>query len=183
MAEEEQVEGEETSGAKSKLKPMLLALVGVLIVAGASVGATLFFLGGSPSQMAEESMSTEGGEGIEGVEGVDGMEEDARPLNYLAMKPPFVVNYNEAGRTRFLQLELSLVSRDGVAIDTANTHMPLLRNNILQTLALQNFEQMKSVEGKEQLVASLTATVQATIEEKLGRPGFETVLFRSFVMQ
>lgn len=107
----------------------------------------------------------------------------AGPANYLAMQPPFIVNFNEAGRTRFLQLELSLVSRDGAAIDMANRHMPLLRNNILQTLAEQDFETLKTIEGKEQLVASLTATVQATIEEKLGRPGFETVLFRSFVMQ
>lgn len=174
MAEEQQVEGEETGAGKKKLKMMLLILVGVLIVAGVSVGGTLFLLDPGSADSAEEAAMSE-----------EGMAEDAMagPVNYLAMQPPFVVNFNEAGRTRFLQLELSLVSRDGAAIDMANTHMPLLRNNILQTLAEQDFETLKTVEGKEQLVASLTATVQATIEEKLGRPGFETVLFRSFVMQ
>jgi flagellar FliL protein len=151
-----------------------MILVGVLIVAGASVGGTLFLIGGDSSDGDEDEMMT--GEGT-------GEPVDAGPANYLAMQPAFIVNFNDAGRTRFVQLELSLVSRDIAAIDIANTHMPLLRNNILQTLAEQDFEALKTVEGKEQLVAALTATVQTTIEEKLGRPGFETVLFRSFVMQ
>ncbi len=175
MAEEQQADVEEATGSgKKKLKMMLLILVGVLVVAGVSVGGTLFLLSpgaddaAGETEMSEEEMNAA---------------MNAGPANYLAMQPAFVVNFNEAGRTRFLQLELSLVSRDGEAIDTANMHMPLLRNNLLQTLAEQDFETLKTVEGKEQLVASLTATVQATIEEKLGRPGFETVLFRSFVMQ
>jgi flagellar FliL protein len=172
MAEEQQVETEESGAGKKKLKTMIMILVGVLIVAGASVGATLFLMGGSSPDNQEEGMMAGEDEAV-----------DAGPANYLAMQPAFVVNFNEAGRTRFVQLELSLVSRDLAAIDTANTHMPLLRNNILQTLAEQDFEALKTVEGKEQLVTALTATVQATIEEKLGQPGFETVLFRSFVMQ
>lgn len=174
MAEEQQADGEESGTGKKKLKTMLLIMVGVLVVAGVSVGGTLFLLNpGAADSTDDAGMSEE--EMAAAIE--------AGPANYLAMQPPFIVNFNEAGRTRFLQLELSLVSRDGAAIDMANTHMPLLRNNLLQTLAEQDFETLKTVEGKEQLVASLTATVQATIEEKLGRPGFETVLFRSFVMQ
>lgn len=176
MAEEQQAEVEETEtgSGKKKLKMMLLILVGVLVVVGVSVGGTLFLLSPGSDASADESEMSEAD--MEAAV-------DAGPANYLAMQPAFVVNYNNAGRTRFLQLELSLVSRDSVAIDTANMHMPLLRNNLLQTLAEQDFETLKTVEGKEQLVESLTATVQATIEEKLGRPGFETVLFRSFVMQ
>lgn len=174
MAEEQQAEVEETGAGKKKLKMMLLILVGVLIVAGVSVGGTMFLLNPGSDESADEAGMSE-----EEMQAAI----EAGPANYLAMQPAFVVNFNEAGRTRFLQLELSLVSRDGAAIDMANRHMPLLRNNILQTLAEQDFETLKTVEGKEQLVESLTATVQATIEEKLGRPGFETVLFRSFVMQ
>lgn len=174
MAEEQQIEGEETGAGKKKLKMMLLILVGVLVVAGVSVGGTLFLLDPGSADSAEDAGMTDEEMAAATMAG---------PANYLAMQPAFVVNFNEAGRTRFLQLELSLVSRDGAAIDMANMHMPLLRNNILQTLAEQDFETLKTMEGKEQLVASLTATVQATIEEKLGRPGFETVLFRSFVMQ
>ncbi len=175
MAEEQQAEVEETGAGKKKLKLMLLILVGVLVVAGVSVGGTMFLLNPGSDGPADDEANLSEEEMAAAM--------NAGPANYLAMQPAFVVNFNEAGRTRFLQLELSLVSRDGAAIDTANMHMPLLRNNLLQTLAEQDFETLKTVEGKEQLVESLTATVQATIEEKLGRPGFETVLFRSFVMQ
>ncbi|WP_028670060.1 flagellar basal body-associated FliL family protein [Saccharospirillum impatiens] len=176
MAEEQQAEIEDTGSGKKKLKMMLLILVGVLVVAGASIGGTLFLLSPGADDPAAEGDAAMSEQDMEASIA-------AGPANYLAMQPAFVVNFNEAGRTRFLQLELSLVSRDVEAIDMANMHMPLLRNNLLQTLAEQDFETLKTVEGKQQLVESLTATVQATIEEKLGRPGFETVLFRSFVMQ
>jgi flagellar FliL protein len=99
------------------------------------------------------------------------------------MQPAFIVNYQVGPRTRFLQLELSLVTRDLAAIDVANTHMPVIRNNLLSVLAQQDYEQLHTVAGKEALVAELTAAAQGVVETHLGRPGIETVLFRSFVMQ
>jgi flagellar FliL protein len=95
----------------------------------------------------------------------------------------FIVNYSVGARTRFLQLELSIVARDHAAIDTANTYMPLIRNNLLEVLSEQDFNNLRTAQGKVQLVDDLTETIQDVMEMRLGRPGVETVLFRSFVMQ
>lgn len=169
---ETETEPTEKGGAKQKLKWIALISVGVIVIASLSVAATWFLLrdpmGGSEVSDVDEMMDTSAMTG---------------PASYLAMQPAFIVNYQVGSRTRFLQLELSLVTRDMAAIDVANTHMPVIRNNLLAVLADQDYERLHSVEGKETLVAELTAAAQAVVESHLGRPGIETVLFRSFVMQ
>lgn len=176
MAEEEIPTTGEQAGGKSRLKLLIMVIGGAVVIAMLSVGATWFFFvrGGeeeaapAPEEIpltAPQEMLTEG------------------PAIYLALQPPFVVNYSVGARTRFLQLELSLVARDHIVIDTANTYMPLIRNNLLEVLSEQDFNTLRTAEGKMQLVEDLTKTVQDILEMRLGRPGIETVLFRSFVMQ
>lgn len=169
---ETEAEQAESSGAKQKLKWIALIALGVILVATLSVVGTWFMLsdriGGDASADTDEMMDASAMTG---------------PASYLALQPAFIVNYQVGTRTRFLQLELSLVTRDPAAIDVANTHMPVIRNNLLAVLADQDYERLHSVEGKQVLVSELTAAAQAVVESHLGRPGIETVLFRSFVMQ
>lgn len=168
---ETEAEQVEKGGAKQTLKWIVLIILGAILVASLSVAATWFLLadriGGSQST-EDEMMDTPAMTG---------------PASYLALQPAFIVNYQVGTRARFLQLELSLVTRDPAAIDVANTHMPVIRNNLLAVLAEQEYERLHTVDGKEALVAELTAAAQAVVETHLGRPGIETVLFRSFVMQ
>ena len=172
MAEEEQVENETGESARSKLKNMMMIAVGAIVIVTVSVVGTWFFLSRSGDPAADsEAMSDETAEAPQG------------PALYLAMQPAFIVNYTVGARTRFLQLELSLMTRDGTAIDAANAHMPLIRDRLLEVLAQQDYQSLQTVEGKEQLVTELTRAVQSIMQEKIGRPGIETVLFRSFVMQ
>lgn len=177
MAEEEiPTTDNEAGNGKSRLKLLIMIIGGAVVIAMLSVAATWFLLGGgeeeeappAPEEMplAEpEQMQTEG------------------PAIYLALQPPFIVNYSVGARTRFLQLELSIVARDQAAIDVANTYMPLIRNDLLETLSEQDFNNLRTAQGKVQLVEDLTETIQDVMEMRLGRPGIETVLFRSFVMQ
>lgn len=171
MAEEDQVGNESGESARSKLKNMMMIATGAILIATISVVGTWFLLSRGGGPMVEEDTMTEDSEAPQG------------PAMYLALQPAFIVNYTVGARTRFLQLELSLMTRDATALDAANTHMPLIRDRLLEVLAQQNYQSLQTVEGKEQLVTDLTQAVQAIMQEKIGRPGIETVLFRSFVMQ
>lgn len=172
MAEEDDVDNESGESARTKLKNSLMIAGGAILIASLSIGGTLFFLRDGSNGMAGTGDMT-----------ADGEVESQAPAMYLAMQPAFIVNYTVGARTRFLQLQLSLVTRDGETLDAANTHMPLLRDQILEVLAQQDYQSLQTAEGKEQLVTDLTETIQAIMQEKIGRPGVETVLFRSFVMQ
>ena len=47
----------------------------------------------------------------------------------------------------------------------------------------QEFEALQTPEGKEALRQASLAEVQKVMQEKIGKPGVEQVLFTDFVMQ
>ena len=179
MADEDTVEeGDEKKAGKAggKLKLIIMIIVGVLLVAGLSVGGTWFLLkdklaepetpGIDEISMEQPSMSAEQGEAI-----------------YHAMQPAFIVNYNVGGKSRYLQIELSVLTRDPAAVDVLILHNPLIRNNLLDVFSKQDVMALATVEGKEKLANDLTKAIQTILESEMGRPGIESVLYRSFIMQ
>lgn len=180
MAEEDQEEGaenlEDGGEGKSGIKRIVIMVLAFLLVAGISVAATLFFLGDSSSddELPEADQ-------LELEEQVIAPEDG--PAVYLALNPEFIVNYSVSGRTRYLKLEISILGRDQFALDSISEHMPLVRNNLLQTLNEQDYKALRTAEGRESLAAALTDTIQEILLDVIGRPGIERVLFRTFVMQ
>lgn len=178
MADEEVIEGEEESGGKSagKLKMMIMIIVGVLLIAGLSIFGTWFMLKDKIADpeapdvaeipMEEPVMTVEQGEAI-----------------YHAMQPAFIVNYNAGGKSRFLQVEISVLTRDPASVEILILHNPLIRNNLLDVFAMQDIMVLASAEGKQKLAEDLTKAIQDILIMEMGRPGIESVLFRSFIMQ
>lgn len=178
MAEEEQeTDAVEEGEKKGGLKKIILIAVGVILLIGVSVGATIFFMP-TPEPAMDAEMTPE--EMM--AEDPDAMVDQNLTI-YLAMKPAIIVNYQVQARQRFLQVELSLVAKDQESVDAATAHMPLIRNNMIEVMGTHNFDSLRTFEGKQQLVEDLTVVVQDILLEEIGRPGIENVLFRSFVMQ
>lgn len=173
---EEGTEKEEGGKAGGKLKMIIFAVVGLILVSGLSIFATWFMLkdriadpeapdiGEIP--MEEPVMTVEQGEAI-----------------YHAMQPAFIVNYNVGGRSRFLQVELSVLTRDAASIELLILHNPLIRNNLLDVFSLQDVMTLGTADGKQKLADDLTEAIQDVLIIEMGRPGIESVLFRSFIMQ
>lgn len=170
-------EGTEEGGkASGKLKMILMIVIGVILISGLSIFGTWFMLKDkmasdappdiSDIPMDEPMMTVEQGEAI-----------------YHAMQPAFIVNYNTGGKSRFLQVELSVLTRDPAAIEVLILHDPLIRNNLLDVFSAQDVMTLGTAEGKQKLVDDLTKAIQDVLIIEMGRPGIESVLFRSFVMQ
>lgn len=177
MADEDVVEESEEGGSSSgKLKMIIMAVVGLILVAGLSVFATWFMLKDkladpeapdvSELPMEEPVMTVEQGEAI-----------------YHAMQPAFIVNYNADGKSRFLQVELSVLTRDPASIEVLILHNPLIRNNLLDVFSMQDVMALSTAEGKQKLADDLNNAIQDILIIEMGRPGIESVLFRSFIMQ
>lgn len=176
MAEEEALETEEGKKKGGKLKMIIIIVVGILLIAGLSVFGTWFLLKdklAAPEEvnvgeleMSDPSMSAEMGEAM-----------------YFSMEPAFIINYATGGKSRFLQVELSLLTRDAEAMAVIEVHNPLIRNNLLDVFSMQDINNLGSAEGKKQLAEELTSAVQSILDVELGRPGIESVLYRSFIIQ
>lgn len=166
MAKEESTEEQQAEKPKSKM--MLIIIIVVLVVLLVGGGAAAFFMmSGSDEKVADA-------------------EEQApqqSPAIYFDFKPPFIVNFQMNGRQRYVQISLSIMTRQGAVVDALQKHMPLIRNNLLMVFSSQDFEMLRSPEGKETLRQMALEELQKILNEQIGEPGVEQVLFTNFVMQ
>ena len=158
----------------SKLKLIILIVVGLLLAIGLSVGATLFFLKGDKKEEAksEEHAKTE-----------DAGKPVKKQAIYEVLAPAFVVNYNFKGRQRYMQVSVALMGRDKAEMDALHEHMPVLRNNLVMLFSGQDFEALSTPVGKEMLRQQTTASVQALAQKETGKMAVEQVLFTNIVLQ
>lgn len=163
MAKEEKKE-EQQEKPKSK---MMLIIIVVLVALLAGGGVAVFFM-----------MS-----GDDGASEKEAAEPQQLPAIYFDFKPPFIVNYQWNGRQRFVQVSLSVMTRKGAVVDAIQKHMPLIRNNLLMVFSAQDFEMLRTPEGKEALRQQVLEDLQKVLNEEIGEPGVEQVLFTNFVMQ
>ncbi len=157
-----------------KKKIILLVVLGLVLV-GISVGGTFAVLKMMAPPAKEEGHDKEAEHGAEG--------EHAAAASYVDLKPPFIVNFQAGGKTRYLQLELSLMTMDPVATEQMNVHLPLIRNTILMVLNQQDIGDLQTPEGKEALRAAILEKVRALLEKEIKKPVVEQVFFTGFVMQ
>jgi flagellar FliL protein len=153
---------EEKSGGKGKL---IIVIAAVVVLLGGGAGAFLFLSGGE--EAAEESAAAVA-------------EAPKEPL-YLEMEK-LLVNLEHGGRTRYVQAEMQLMSYQQDVIDQARRDMPAIRNRMIMLFSAQDFDALKTLEGKEALRTEVTAAVNKV----LGRTppeAVEAVYFESFVLQ
>jgi flagellar FliL protein len=163
MAKEEKAEEQQE---KPKSKMMLIIIIAVLVVLLLGGGITAFLMmGGDDEAEANAETPTQ------------------QPAIYFDFKPPFIVNYQWQGRQRFVQVSLSVMTRKGSIVDAMQKHMPLIRNNLLMVFSAQEFEMLRTPEGKEALRQVVLEELQKILTEETGEPGVEQVLFTNFVMQ
>lgn len=157
-----------TPGKKRTILKILLMVLGLILVIGLSVGLTLFFTRGWGGNVdpADAPLEQQGGLAY-----------------YMALTPEFIVTYTINSRQRFLRTDLSVRTRDTRVLDVLTQHMPVVRNAIIETLGEQEFDDLQSEVGREQLVAVITDSVNEVLVNITGEPGIDAVLFTNYVVQ
>ncbi len=177
MAQEQDLQltppAETTGGGKKKL---IIIIVAALLVVGIAVGATVFLMGGDDKPAAEGEAAPAAADAAPAVDS------KATPL-YYKLKPEFIVNYQVGTRQRFLQVYMEVMTRDPATMEDLETHSPMLRNNIIQIMSEQNFEELRTNEGRVKLREMLTAEVKRMMQAETGKDTIEQVLFTNYVMQ
>jgi len=154
--------------AKGKLKLILLLVLALLLAVGLSVGATWFFMHKSEPAPAPEAAATN----------------VKAPAIYVSLTPAFVVNFNQNGRQRYMQLSITLQGRNQADLDALSVHMPVIRNNLVMMFSGQGFDTLAaSSVGQEMLRQKATAVVQEVAQKEVGKPVVDQLLFTNFVLQ
>ncbi len=162
----------------SGAKKLLLISLGVSVLVGGSIGATLFLTGAlHRDATAENAPTSHAGAG-------QPMPRILRqaPI-YQPLDPPFLVNYEDQGLLRYLQVGITVMARDQMVIDATLNNMPQIRNDLIMLFADQRQETLASRQGKEELRLQALEQIQAILNREIGHPGIETLYFTTFVMQ
>jgi flagellar FliL protein len=154
------------SGQGTK-KLLILIVVAMLVLVGGGIAAWLAFgaaqSGKKPGSAAHAPLA---------------------PPQYVALDPPFVVNFENDQQVRFLQVTAQLMSRDVSTIELLKANDPVVRNDLLLLFGGQKYSVIATREGKEQLRSQTLAAVRKVVAAAGGKPErVEAVYFTSFVMQ
>jgi len=186
-------ESKPADGKPAKKTGVLIPILASSIVAALiAAGAVYFVVGGKKSAPPAESSEHGGGEESSGGESgghgeSSGHGESGKgkkgSTQYFALAPSFVVNLNDPESSRFLQVDIEVMTHDGGAIEATKLHTPQIRSAILLLLGQQKYQDMETREGKEALQKAVLEAIQKILMMETGRPGIEAVFFTNFVMQ
>ncbi|MEZ5499558.1 MAG: flagellar basal body-associated FliL family protein [Steroidobacteraceae bacterium] len=165
MAEKPNAEEADAQPKKKSKLPLIIAAV-VLLAGGG--GAAWWFLKPKhdETKTAEET------------------KEPIGPAHYLALEPPFVVNFQSKEVVRFLQVAVQLMSHDLETIELVKANDPAIRNDLLLLFSGQSATELADRNGKESLRGAALEAVKEVVKQAGGEPEkVEALYFTSFVMQ
>jgi flagellar FliL protein len=170
MADEEELaEGEEGEGegegetAPPKSRKMLFIVLAAVLLAGGG-GAFFFLQGGKGDAKAEAA--------------------PLLPPIYVNLDPPFVVNFEAESMVRFLQVTVSVMTRDPHTEEIIKKNDPRIRNDLLLLLSNQHYKDISTREGKDKLRSAALEAVRADVLDAGGEAAkVENLFFTAFVMQ
>ncbi len=162
--------------AEAKKPPSLIVIVLVSAIAAGAVGGGVAWFVGSKAAAPPSAEEAK-------VEEEAPIEKPALPAKYYALTPPFVVNLSGERGVKYLQIELQVMTRDEQSFADIKIHEPAIRNALLLLFSQQEANALTERSGKEELQAKALAEVQTVLQAETGKPGVETLLFTSFVMQ
>jgi flagellar protein FliL len=158
----------EVAPAKSK-KWLIIGIAAFLVVAGGGAAAWLLMGQGDTHGKKQETVKAK---------------EPLAPPLYVALDPPFVVNFDGEQLVRFLQITVQVMTRDAATVEVIKANDPVVRNDLLMLFANQKYEVVAARAGKEKLRSDALGAIRHVVESSGGKAGHvEQVYFTSFVMQ
>jgi len=161
-------EGAEDAAPARKGKKGLIIAVVLLLVLGGGGFAAFKMMGHKEDPKKKEATK----------------KEQLLPARYVTLDPPFVVNFEAESAVRFLQITVSVMTRDLEIEKLIKDNDPRIRNDLLFILGNQNYQSVSSQEGKNTLQTRCLEAVRTVVKDSGGEAAkVEALYFTSFVMQ
>jgi flagellar protein FliL len=170
-------------------KIIIIAAAAVVLLSGIGGGAWYFMNKSADADSGDSASRAKNA--AAGKHGAKSDKKDAAakkskpglPDVYLPLDPAFVVNFEDQGVVRFLQITVEVGAHDPLVLDAVKQSMPIIRNNLVMLFSDLNLASITSRQGKEKLRADALHEVQKVLQEQTGNPGIDNIYFTSFVMQ
>lgn len=122
-------------------------------------------------------------EGEAEVAAVDKAKKEKRDPIYFSLEPAFVANLKDGGSTRFLQVQVDLMSRDAVDFEKVEKYSTRVRNDLLMLFTSVSHDDVMLPNGMTTLQKRALDTVNTVLKQESGKGSVEAVYFSKFVVQ
>jgi flagellar FliL protein len=160
----------DADAAPTKIKKwLIIGILAFLVLAGSGAAAWFLMGQGNAHGRKHEAAKTK---------------EPLAPPLYVALDPPFVVNFEGEQLVRFLQITVQVMTRDPATVEVLKANDPVVRNDLLLLFANQKYDVVATRAGKEKLRSEGLTAIRHVVESGGGKADrVEQVYFTSFVMQ
>uniref|UniRef100_UPI003F583AF2 flagellar basal body-associated protein FliL n=1 Tax=Vibrio cholerae TaxID=666 RepID=UPI003F583AF2 len=156
---------------KGKKKLLIIIIAAVVLLAGGG-GAAFFMMGSGGDEAATDAEQK-----------TEKVAAPTDPVSYVNIAQPFVFNVTGDAENRLVQIKVQLMVRGSQNESLARYHSPLVESSLLATFASATVEQLRTPNGRIELRDKATEDIKAALNQAVGKPVIEKVLFTDFVMQ
>jgi len=166
MAQDPKAKENNEEAAPKKSKKLLIIVLILLLLGGGAAAGWYFFIKSKPQLTATQKQKE--------------AEAHAAPPIYVALE---TFTANLSGGDEVIQIDISvLVSKEEDAV-FVKTHMPVLRDRILNLLTTKDAESLKTVDGKLSLSKEIIKEANKSYGKQTQKLEIQGVFFTSFVIQ
>lgn len=104
---------------------------------------------------------------------------------YFEIEAPFTINFlrQSEQKARFLQVRVALRSQDTALIDNAQSHLPIIQDQLRILFSQQTLEVISTLQGREKLQQQAYEIINQIFATELNNPHLDAVFFTTFLWQ
>ncbi len=103
---------------------------------------------------------------------------------YISVDPAFVINLDDRGKMRFLQMQIEVMTRNPDVDELMEKFATRIRNDLILAFGTLTMDDIRQTEGKTSLQKKALTTINSVLSEEAKiKNGVEAVYFTKFVVQ
>jgi len=117
-------------------------------------------------------------------EGGDSKKGAANQVNYVELKPSFVLNVGQpSAQPPFLKVDIILKVDNKADVKTVEHYEPAFRNTLVMLLSSASLDEVSSPKGQEKLRKASLSAINALLKKEEGKAMVGNLLFTTFIVQ
>lgn len=107
-------------------------------------------------------------------------------IAYYELSPEFTTNIagtTQSGKLHYIRLKVIIMLKNSTDLKEVSRREPLLRDTIITILGSKTFNEVSSSEGRETIRQECRNKITQLIDQKIGHPTIQDVLFVNYLYQ
>lgn len=165
---------------KKSSKKLVIIIAAVILLLGGGAGAYFFFM----AKPADSEHTDKKSESKEVVEEEQKEEEDpTQAEQYYELSDPLLVNFPPGASAKIIKVSVTVLVKGEANAAVLKKHEPMIRNNLLMAISSLGADKAKTLEGKQELQATMLTEIGKVMELMTKKNPVKAVYFTEFVTQ